>query len=118
MPGPGVPASECLRGIPATADPHAPRAAPLAASPALRPLPKSPSLYLPPSSARASCHQGARQASRPHPLSPIGPPTIAPPPGPRIAPTARLLDATPGLYALSAGSRRGHQVSGQPRLGG
>lgn len=45
MPGPGVPASECLRGIPATADPHAPRAAPLAASPALRPLPRPPPIF-------------------------------------------------------------------------
>lgn len=42
MPGPRVPASECLRGLPAAAAPHAPRAAPSAAPPALRPLPTPP----------------------------------------------------------------------------
>lgn len=46
MPGPPVPASECLRGLPATEAPHAPWAAPSATPPALRPSPApSPPLF-------------------------------------------------------------------------
>lgn len=84
MPGPRVPASECLRGLPATAAPHAPRAAPSAAPPALRPSSAPSPLYLPPSSARASCHRGARRAGGPRLSPPIGSPVMAPPPGPAL----------------------------------
>lgn len=48
------------------------------------PFPAPSPLYLPPSSARASCHPGARRAGGPRPLSPIGPPVRAPPPGPAM----------------------------------
>lgn len=58
--------------------PPPPRAIPFAASPPPPPPPLTP-LYLPPSSARASCHQGARQ---PNPAPPPAHP-LARPPEPR-----------------------------------
>lgn len=113
MPGPRVPASEYLRELPATAAPHAPRAAPSAAPPALRPLPSSlPSLFTAIISTR-ELSPGRKTSRRTTPLIAHWPACQSPAPRSRNAPTAHLPGRDLGPRALYAGLCRGHQVSGQ-----
>lgn len=96
MPVPRVPASECVRGLPATAAPHAPRLPP---RPLRRPS-APPQLPLPPLfTAIISTRElspGRETSGRTTPLIVHWPACQSPAPRSRIAPTALLPAATRG----------------------
>ncbi|KAF6114596.1 hypothetical protein HJG60_010561 [Phyllostomus discolor] len=89
--------------------PPPPVVTPFAAPPAPS---TDPPLYLPPSSARASCHQGARQPNTATPpdrrLACLPEPRPrSPAPGPRIAPTAQRWAPTPVTLSAARVRARG-----------
>lgn len=108
MPVPRVPASECVRGLPATAAPHAPRPPPrpLRRPSAPSPAPSPPSIYRHHQHARAVT--GARDERADHasyrPLARLSEPRPQVPHCANGAPPGR----DPGPRALYASSRRGY----------